>query len=375
MSLYYALTRFLKHRSFRFLFFCLISFAILNLALFLSAGKVYSGQATLSWDAPTTNADGTPLTDLAGYKVYYGTASGIYSQNKDVGNVTTYTVTNLTDGLTYYFAVTAYDTSMNESGYSNEVSKTIQSGTPPQQYTLTVDKVGSGTVTSSPSGISCGSDCGEAYVAGTVVTLTASPDASSTFGGWSGSGCSGTGTCTLTMDAAKSVTATFTVKTYTITATAGTGGNISPSGTVSVNYGANQAFTITANTGYNVANVLVDGSSVGMVAGYTFNNVMANHTISAIFDESDTTPPTGSITINSGATYTNTTSVTINLSASDPSGVSQMCISNTQSCLTWESYTSSKSWMLPAGDGTKTVYVHNTGYNGPCIDCIDPIGR
>jgi hypothetical protein len=84
---------------------------------------------------------------------------------------------------------------------------------------------------------------------------------------------------------------------------------------------------------------------------------MANHTIGATFDKSDTTPPTGSITINSGATYTNTTSVTINLSAYDPSGVSQMCISNTQSYLTWESYTSSKSWTLPAGDGKKTIYI------------------
>ena len=85
------------------------------------------------------------------------------------------------------------------------------------------------------------------------------------------------------MNAAKSVTATFTLRTYTITATAGTGGSISPSGTVSVNYGANQAFTITANTGYGITSVLVDGASVGAVATYTFSNVTANHTISASF--------------------------------------------------------------------------------------------
>ncbi len=151
--------------------------------------------------------------------------------------------------------------------------------------------------------------------------------------------------------------ASFAINTYTITASAGSNGSINPSGAVSVNYGANQSFSITPSANYHVADVQVDSSSVGAVAGYTFNNVMANHTIGATFDKSDTTPPTGSITINSGATYTNTTSVTINLSASDPSGVSQMCISNTQSCITWESYTSSKSWTLPAGDGTKTVYV------------------
>jgi hypothetical protein len=208
MSQYYNLTKFSKHRFSRFLFCCFTSFAILNLVLFLYAGKVYSGLATLSWDPPTTNADGTPLTDLAGYKVYYGTVSGSYSQNINVGNITTYTVADLNNG-TYYFAVTAYNTSGNESEYSNEVSKTIQ---PIQQYTLTLNKLGTGTgtVTSSPSGINCGSDCSEVYGAGKVVTLSASTDASSAFAGWSGSGCTGTGTCTLTMNDAKAVTATFT---------------------------------------------------------------------------------------------------------------------------------------------------------------------
>ena len=81
--------------------------------------------ATLTWDAPTTNADGTPLTDLAGYKIYYGTTSGNYTEVIDVGNVTTSKVEGLNPG-TYYFAVTAYKNSRNESGYSNEVSKIIK---------------------------------------------------------------------------------------------------------------------------------------------------------------------------------------------------------------------------------------------------------
>ena len=84
-----------------------------------------SNSATLTWDAPTTNADGTPLTDLAGYKIYYGTSSGVYSVIIDVGNVTTFKVDGLSSG-TYYFAVTAYDNSRNEGGYSNEVSKEIK---------------------------------------------------------------------------------------------------------------------------------------------------------------------------------------------------------------------------------------------------------
>ena len=82
--------------------------------------------ATLSWDPPTINADGTPLTDLAGYKVHYGTSSRNYTAVIDVGNVITYKVKGLKPG-TYFFVVTAYyNTLRNESGYSNEVSKTIQ---------------------------------------------------------------------------------------------------------------------------------------------------------------------------------------------------------------------------------------------------------
>ena len=155
-----------------------------------------------------------------------------------------------------------------------------------QQNSLNVTKAGTGTgtVTSSPAGINCGFDCTEVYTAGgTVVTLTASPDASSTFSGWSGS-AAGQGHCSVTMDAAKTVTATFTLKTYTITATAGSGGSITPSGSIIVNHGASQSFTITPNANYTVGNVVVDGSSVGAVTSYSFTNVTANHTISASFN-------------------------------------------------------------------------------------------
>ena len=80
------------------------------------------------------------------------------------------------------------------------------------QRTLTVTKAGtgSGTVTSAPGGISCGGDCSEGYANGTTVTLTAAAGTGSTFGGWSGGGCTGTGTCTVSMTAAQAVTATFT---------------------------------------------------------------------------------------------------------------------------------------------------------------------
>jgi hypothetical protein len=83
-------------------------------------------------------------------------------------------------------------------------------------YTLTVSKTGSGTVTSSPAGITCGSACSSAFSNNTVVALTAAPSTGSTFTSWSGSECSGTGTCTVIMDSPKSVTANFTLGTYRI---------------------------------------------------------------------------------------------------------------------------------------------------------------
>src|SRR3989338_6460575 len=87
------------------------------------------------------------------------------------------------------------------------------------------------------------------------------------------------------MNADTTVTATFNIKTFTITATAGVGGSILPSGAVVVNYGGNQTFTIIPDTGYQVADVVVDGISIGAVTSYTFTNVTANHTVSAAFSE------------------------------------------------------------------------------------------
>ncbi|MBI4585455.1 MAG: fibronectin type III domain-containing protein [Planctomycetes bacterium] len=84
-----------------------------------------TGTASLSWSAPTQNADGSSLSDLNGYYVYYGTKPGIYTTQVDVGKVTAHDVDQLTAG-TYYFTVTAYDTSSNESDFSNEVSKAVQ---------------------------------------------------------------------------------------------------------------------------------------------------------------------------------------------------------------------------------------------------------
>ena len=103
------------------------------------------------------------------------------------------------------------------------------------------------------------------------------------------------------------------IPTFTITATAGPNGAITPSGAVIVTSGADQNFTITPNPGFHIATVLVDNASVGAVASYTFNDVAANHTIAASFavntytinataGPNGTINPSGSVTVQSGAT-------------------------------------------------------------------------
>jgi hypothetical protein len=75
---------------------------------------------TLAWNAPMTNEDGSPIEDLAGYKLYYGQSSGDYPSFVDTGMNSYYTGADLSPG-TWCFAVTAYDTAGNESGKSEEV--------------------------------------------------------------------------------------------------------------------------------------------------------------------------------------------------------------------------------------------------------------
>lgn len=94
-------------------------FLLLSAILFPLTPNAFAGQVKLAWDANSESI-------LAGYRLHYGEASRNYTADIDVGNQTSYTATNLDDGKTYYFAVTAYDTSGTiKSDFSNEVSYTI----------------------------------------------------------------------------------------------------------------------------------------------------------------------------------------------------------------------------------------------------------
>jgi Putative Ig domain len=86
-----------------------------------------SGSATLSWVAPTTNVDGTPLTDLAGYIIYYGTSSSNLSStvSVDSSSASSYTIAALVTGRTYYFAIASMNAAGISSNLSSVASKTI----------------------------------------------------------------------------------------------------------------------------------------------------------------------------------------------------------------------------------------------------------
>ena len=117
--------------------------------------------------------------------------------------------------------------------------------------------------------------------------------------------------------AAHTISVTFKIKTYTISATSSGNGSISPSGSVVVNHGANQTFTMSPSAGFEVSSVLVDGVNVGAVTSYTFSNVTATHTISVSYQVIVVTftitassgvngsiSPMGSVAVVSGANQT-----------------------------------------------------------------------
>jgi hypothetical protein len=102
-------------------FFVLVLSGLLTLLfviLSLLVPAAHAGEVTVAWDP-------NPEPEVAGYKIYFGTTPGSYTVSMNAGNITSMVISGLEAGLTYYFAAVAYDSSGNESGFSNEISYVV----------------------------------------------------------------------------------------------------------------------------------------------------------------------------------------------------------------------------------------------------------
>jgi len=145
------------------------------------------------------------------------------------------------------------------------------------QYTITVNTAANGNITPGTT----------TYNYGTTPTFSINPAAGYGVADVMVDGASVGATTAYTfpaLTANHTISATFAQYQYTITATAGNNGSISPAGVTNMIAGGNQTYTITPATGYHVANVYVDGVSVGAVTSYNFTNVNGNHMIAAEFE-------------------------------------------------------------------------------------------
>ncbi len=209
-------------------------------------------QIRLSWTDNSNNEDG--------FRIYRGgIAIAIVGTN-----VTTYTDAGRTAGTGYSYIVKAYNAG-GESGNSNTASAAALDCS--VSYTLTVAKAGtgSGTVTSSPSGINFGADCCEPYNSGTIVTLTATAAAGSSFTSWAGCDSTSGNQCTLTINANRTVTATFGIPTCPAS---GNNVALSPS-----SIDVTQTSTASAPAGWSGGTFSSSNTGVATVSGSTLNSV------------------------------------------------------------------------------------------------------
>lgn len=266
-------------------------FIIVCVAFAIQPGFTSAATLQLNWVDNSQDEIGFSIERKVG-------ANGVYSVIVTVGaNVTTYADTNLANGTIYCYRVNAFN-SAGYSPYSPEVCGATPGPTvtPPvtQQFTLTINLIkqitsagtGNGAVTSSPAGINCGASCSASYNGGTVVTLTATPAAGSTFGGWSGAGCT---SGSITVNADKTCTAVFSPQSaqpVTLAVSkAGTGtGTVtsSPAGlncgntcAASYNSGTVVALTVTPSAGSTFTGWSGTGCTSGSIALTSSTNCTA----------------------------------------------------------------------------------------------------
>ena len=220
-------------------------------------------------------------------------------------------------------------------------SVTATFNTIPTTFPLTVSLVGTGAVTSAPAGITCPSTCSANFNSGALVSLTATPAAGFTFGGWSGV-CSGVGTCAVSMTAAKAATATFRATTtttlalsaaqvavgasVTLTATVTSTSGGTPTGTVTFNNGSivlGAASLNNSGAGTFTTNSLAQGS-YSLTATYSGGTTFSSSTSSAVALTvklaAVTTLTVSATQLNAGASVTLTAKVAPSSGGGTPTG-------------------------------------------------------
>ena len=248
------------------------------------SGKTYV-RITGAWDVtyqPGENGDGNAVTDIKFYNDILTLRSKLFTR-------TGYTQTGwaTVDGGEKVYAFGGI--------YTTNAALTLYPVWQMDTYAITYDLNG-GTAEGNPDTYTVETD---------AFTLKNPTRPGYTFTGWSGTGLTGEDNLTVTIQKGSTGNRSYTAhwryngggssgySYYTIKATAGTGGSISPSGNVSVREGRDQTFTITPDKGYAVANVKIDGKSIGAVKSYTFENVRRTHTIEVIFMKANGNPQTG----------------------------------------------------------------------------------
>ena len=241
-----------------------------------------------------------------------GVSNYFYHQNAEVvitANPGYYIATLTNDGVTYGFTQAEGQTTLTITYNNIEENHAVSATFAPMAFEITVNAGAHGTITPATA----------SYAYGATPTFTITPDAGYSIADVTIDGTSIGAVATYTfpaLTAAHTIAATFAANAYTITATAGNGGTISPAGASTVAYNGDKTYTISANTGYHVSGVFVDGVSVGAVTSYTFTGVTANHEIYAAFEANEYT-----VTVNQPAHGTITPGTTTVLYGATPSFV------------------------------------------------------
>ena len=266
----------------------LLSLAFAAAMFFISIDDATAAEVTLSLSNANTS-------QLSGFRIYYkigSSSSGYKGTGIDQGSSPVnipldsindpsncdINLTGLQGGTEYFFVATVYDANGNESHFSNQVAFT-PAVTSPTNYEISSSSNGNGTI--SPTGTT-------AVAEGESPTFTITADEFYHIDDVVVDGQSIGAVSSYTFaDVASNhtISASFAADVFTITAISGGNGSITPAGDLNVQGGSSVTVDIVPDTNYQVADVLVDGTSVGAVSWYTFSNVSANHVVSAYFSE------------------------------------------------------------------------------------------